>query len=105
MSNGGPAISCCGYSNVSSRPRQPSGKAAYTLSTYRLRKGGTLARRYIAPERLAFYAWLVRQLPAVEGTGLTARFTVFLRILAGYLDRLPNEEFTLDLRGFTVSGR
>lgn len=72
---------------------------------YRLRKGGTLARRYIAPERLAFYARLVRQLAVPEGTGLAARFTVFLRILAGYLARLPNEEFTLDLRGFTVSGR
>jgi len=72
---------------------------------YRLRKGGTPGRRYVAPERLAFYARLLPRLPELEGVGLAARFVVFLRILAGYLDRLPNEEFTLDLRGFTVSGR
>ena len=72
---------------------------------YRLRKGGALGLGYVASDRLAFYRRLCRDLPPVTGTGLAARLAAMLRILRGYLDRLPNEDFVLDLHGLTIRGR
>ncbi|WP_347265790.1 metallophosphoesterase [Paracoccus sp. (in: a-proteobacteria)] len=65
---------------------------------YRLRKGGGLALRHVAPERLDFYRRLGT---APRGD---APMAGMLAILGAYLARLPNLDFTLDLRDLSLSG-
>nr|WP_225612478.1 metallophosphoesterase family protein [Paracoccus sp. PAR01] len=71
---------------------------------YRLRKAGALAEGYVAPERLDFYQRLCDRLPQGGKDSLAGRFLALLRILRGYLGRLPNGDFTLDLRDLSVRG-
>jgi len=71
---------------------------------YRLRKGGTLGMAYVAPDRLEFYRHLCANLPEFADDGLSSRLVAFLRIMRGYLGRLPNGDFTLDLRDLSISG-
>lgn len=69
---------------------------------YRLRKAGALAESFIPDHRLAFYRRLCDLLPANGGNGLPARFAALLGILRGYMNRLPNRDFTLDLRAIRI---
>lgn len=62
---------------------------------YRLRKAGMLAAADIAPDRLQFYRTLcARPRPAV-GKGLAARMATVVDLLAIYINRLPNGDFTI----------
>lgn len=69
---------------------------------YRLRKAGALAETFIPAERMAFYRALCAARPDVTGDSLASRFAALLRILDGYLNRLPNDDFTLDLKALTI---
>ncbi len=69
---------------------------------YRLRKAGALAETFIPAERMALYRALCAARPDVTGDSLASRFAALLRILDGYLNRLPNDDFTLDLKALTI---
>lgn len=66
---------------------------------YRLRKGGEAAGPYVPAERLRFYRALCAALPAAAGDDLAGDFTRFLRIMAAYMGRAPNGDFTLPATG------
>jgi len=70
---------------------------------YRLRKAGVLAEPFVAAERLAFYRLLCAEIPDLTGDSLASRFAALLRILDGYLHRLPNGDFSIDLKALTIS--
>lgn len=70
---------------------------------YRLRKAGVLAEPFVAAERLAFYRLLCAEIPDLTGDSLASRFAALLRILEGYLHRLPNGDFSIDLKALTIS--
>lgn len=67
------------------------------LDWYRLRKGGSLAHDHIPPERLARYRAICAELPD-GGDDLAG----FMRILRGYLGRLPDRDFSIDLRQLSI---
>ena len=81
--------------------------ALFTLveDWYRLRKAGGLGRSHIPPARLDCYVRLCALLPDGQGDSLAARFAVVLRILRGYLNRMPDTDFTLDLDSMAVTAR
>lgn len=68
---------------------------------YRLRKGADLAAGYIPAARLALYDRITRDLPECEG--LARQVTSFLGIMRAYLDRLPNQDFTIDISDMSVT--
>ena len=70
---------------------------------YRLRKAASLADTFIPEARMAFYRHLTATLPDLRGDSLPGRFAAVIRILRGYLDRLPNRDFTLDLKRLTIA--
>jgi 3',5'-cyclic AMP phosphodiesterase CpdA len=92
-----------GLLNLTAEPEWDYPLTEFVQDWYRLRKAGELGRRDVDRQRLSFYRRLCRVVAQGKRSGLAASMAEVIALLGIYIDRLPNEDYSILLPSLTVS--